>query len=47
MTWMKGQSVPSASFLMTQNWEEWWMHQKAVLSFSVTWTGWKVGHRGT
>jgi len=22
-TWMKGQSAPSASLLMTQNWEEW------------------------
>jgi len=29
--------------LMTQNWEEWWTHQKAVLLFSKTWTGWKVG----
>jgi len=28
-------------------WEEWWIHQKAVLPFSVTWTGWKVGQRGT
>jgi len=40
MTWMKGQSVPSASLLMTQNWEVWLIHQKAVLPFSVTWTGW-------
>jgi len=24
-----------------------WLHQKAVLPFSVTWTGWKVGQRGT
>jgi len=28
---------------MTQNWEEWWIHQKAVLPFSETWTGWRVG----
>jgi len=47
MTWMKGQSVPSASLLMTQNREEWLIHWKAVLPFSVTWTGWKVGQRGT
>jgi len=26
MTWMKGQSAPSASLLMTPNWEEWWIH---------------------
>jgi len=26
---MKAQSVPSASLLMTQNWEEWLIHQKA------------------
>jgi len=23
------------------------MHQKSVLPFSETWTGWKVGQRGT
>jgi len=45
--WMQGQSVPSASLLMTQYWEEWWIRQKAVLPFSVTWTGWRVGRRGT
>jgi len=39
--------VPSASLLLTQNWEEWWIHQKAVLPFSETWTGWRVGQRGT
>ena len=38
---------PSASLLMTPNWEEWWIHRKAVLPYSVTWTGWKVGQRGT
>jgi len=27
--------------------EEWLIHQKAVLPFSVTWTGWRVGQRGT
>jgi len=32
---MKGQSAPSASLLMTPNWEEWWIHQKAVLPFSL------------
>ena len=47
VTWMKGQSVPSASLLMRQNWEEWWIHQKAVLPFSKIWTGWRVGCRGT
>jgi len=31
----------------TLSWEEWWIHQKAVLPFSVTWTGWRVGQRGT
>jgi len=31
----------------TNNWEVWKIHQKAVLPFSVTWTGWKVGQRGT
>jgi len=40
-------TVPSASLLMTQNWEEWWIHQKAVLPFSMTWTGWRVRERGT
>jgi len=25
---------------MIQNWEEWWIHQKAVLPFSETWTDW-------
>ena len=47
MTWMKGQSVPSASLLMAQNCEEWWIHWQAVLPFSETWTGGKVGQRGT
>jgi len=28
-------------------WEEWLTHQKAVLPFSQTWTGWRVGWRGT
>ena len=28
MILMKGQSVPSESLLMTQNWEEWLIHQK-------------------
>jgi len=26
---------------------EWWIHWKAVLPFSETWTGWRVGQRGT
>jgi len=47
MTWVKQQSVPSATLLMTQNWEEWWIHQVAVLPSSETWTGWRVGHKGT
>ena len=47
VTCMKGKSVLSASLLMTQNWEEWWMQQMAVLPFSKTWIGWKAGQRGT
>ncbi|XP_075598172.1 NEDD4-binding protein 2-like 1 isoform X3 [Balearica regulorum gibbericeps] len=39
MTWMKGQSVTSASLLMIQNCEEWPIHRKAALPFSETWTG--------
>lgn len=31
MVWMMGQSAPSAYLLMTQNWEEWWIHQMVVL----------------
>ena len=33
VTWMKGQSAPSASLLMIQNWEEWPIHQRVVLPF--------------
>jgi len=44
---MKSYNVPSASLLMTPNWEDRWIHQKAVLPFSVTWIGWKFGQRGT
>jgi len=47
ITWMKSQSVPSAGLLVTQNWEEWWIHRQAVLPSSETWTGWRVGQRGT
>jgi len=47
VTWMKSESVPSTSLLMTQNWEQWWTHREAVLPSSVTWTGWRVGQRGT
>jgi len=36
MNWMTGQSVPSTSLLMTQNWEDWLIHQKAVLPFRET-----------
>jgi len=28
-------------------WEDWWIYQKAVMPFSETWTGWRVGQRGT
>ena len=35
------------SLLMIQSWEEWLTHQKAVLLFSETWTGWRAGQRGT
>jgi len=34
------------TLLMTQNWEEWLIHWTAVLPFSETWTGWRVGHKG-
>jgi len=37
----------SGILLMTQNLEVWWIHQKAVLPFSKTWTGCRVGQRGT
>jgi len=47
MTWMMGRSAPSASLLMTPNWEEWWIHWQAALPFSKTWTGWRAGQRGT
>ena len=47
VTWMKSQSVPSASLLMAPNWEEWWIPQQAVLPSSEPWTGWRVGQRGT
>jgi len=32
---------------MTQNWEERLIHQQAVLPSSETWTGCRVGQRGT
>ena len=38
---------PQQNLLMTPNWEEWWIHQQAVLPFSETWTGWRVGQRRT
>ncbi|XP_068810842.1 tetraspanin-9 isoform X2 [Struthio camelus] len=47
MTWRKGQSAPSASWLVILNWEEWLTHQRAVLPLRGTWTGWRVGRRGT
>jgi len=46
MTWMKGQRVLSARWLTIQDWGEWLIHQKAVLPFSETWTGWRVGCKG-
>ncbi|PKU42714.1 hypothetical protein llap_6963 [Limosa lapponica baueri] len=30
MNWMRGQSVPSASLLMTKKWEEWLTHRKTA-----------------
>jgi len=36
-----------SKFADDTNWEEWWIHQQAVLPFSEIWTGWKVGQRGT
>jgi len=44
---VKRSSKSVQDLLMTPNWEEWWIHWQAVLPFSVTWTGWKVGRRGT
>jgi len=44
---MKGKNVPSSRLLMTQNQKEWLIHRKAVLPFSETWTGWRVGQRGS
>ena len=43
----EGSECTLTSLLMTQNWEVWWIHRKAVLSFSETWTDWSVGRRGT
>ncbi|GAB0197166.1 mitochondrial enolase superfamily member 1 [Grus japonensis] len=37
----RGQSVPSASSLTIQNWEEWLTRWKAALTFSEIWTGWR------
>jgi len=28
-------------------WEVWWIHWQVMLPFSETWTGWRVGRRGT
>jgi len=39
--------APHLMFWMTGNWKEWLIHRKAVLPFSKTWTGWRVGQRGT
>jgi len=35
MIWMKGQSVPSASLLMTQSWEKWWIHTRRLCCHSA------------
>jgi len=40
---MMKQSVPSASLLMIQNQKERLIHQKAVLPFRGTSTGWRNG----
>ena len=34
-------------YFMTEIWEEWWIHRQAVRPSSETWTGWRVGRRGT
>jgi len=44
---MKGWNPPSASLLMTQSWEDWLTHLKAMLPFIKAWTGWIVGQRET
>jgi len=43
----EGSECTLTSLLMTQNWEVWWIHRKAVLPSSETWTGWRAGRRGT
>jgi len=42
-----GQSVPAASLLMAQNWEEWLKGQRAVLPSRETSTAWRNGLTGT
>lgn len=47
MTWVEGQSAPSASLLMVGSWEEWLPHQKALLPFrdlDRLRTGWEELH---
>lgn len=41
--WMMGQSTSSANLLITQNWEEWLIHQKVVLPSRGTLAGWRNG----
>lgn len=41
------QSVPSASVLVTQNWEEQLTHQRVVVPSRGTLTGWRNGLAGT
>ena len=37
------ESVPSASLLMTENWADWLIHQRAMLPSRGTLTGWRNG----
>ncbi|RMC05459.1 hypothetical protein DUI87_18652 [Hirundo rustica rustica] len=45
MTWMKGTNTSSADSVMTENWDNWLISQRAVLTFIKTWTGWRAGQR--
>lgn len=45
VNWIKGQQISLGSLLMTQNWEEWLIHERVVLPFRGTLTGWRNGLR--
>lgn len=47
MTWTKGLNAPSARLLVIPNWGQWLIQLQALLPFSGTLTGWRVGQRET